>query len=323
MPGQPSGRSAAPPAPPVAADFPNGTNTGYRSAPGYPGSLHTCATPVRSNTTYKFCDFPGGVDVGSPSRQVVNVTFYGCDFHESSGDKLVGIWGDNITFDYSTFQPDVPAPPVSYSQSYQYGIEADGGWQTFVGKLTVTHSDFWGFGDAIDINGSTQAKPQVFRDNWIHDAADDGGVYHTDGIGTLAPGPGSGSYVVIDHNTIQSAGNTQGIAFQGGNFDHLTITGNLFGGWGYSICVVGGSYINFSGNTFSTLIAPTYGPLYTSDGFTGYPAPWQWRNNRWLVPAGAQWGLPGHNGWFWMPVAADHHGQADDTQFVSRTDYTG
>jgi hypothetical protein len=322
-------KSASPPVPsstsPGLAGFPNGANTGYRNAPGFPGSLHTCAIPIRSNTTYSFCDFVGGVAVGSPSHHVVNVTFYGCDFHVTRplGDKLVGIWGDNITFDYSSFQPDASAPPVSFSQSYQYGIEADGGWGTSVGKLTVSHSDFWGFGNAIDINGSTQANPQVFRDNWIHDAADNGGVYHTDGIGTLAPGPGSGSYLVIDHNTIESAGNTQGIAFQSGRYDHLTITGNLFGGWGYSICVVGGSYINFSGNTFSTLFAPTYGPLYTSTGFTGFPAPWQWRHNKWLVPADAQWGMPDHNGWFWMPVAANRHGEADDTQFVSRTDYAG
>jgi parallel beta helix pectate lyase-like protein len=323
----PSASSSSPArsAPPVETGFPNDTNTGYRNAPGYPGSLHTCATPIKSNTTYSFCKFVNGVNVGSPSQHVVNVTFYSCDFQDSTplAAMLVGIWGDNITFDYSSFQPDVSAPPVPYSRSYQYGIEADGGWNTSVGKLTVSHSDFWGFGDAIDINGSTRAKPQVFRDNWIHDAAEDGGVYHTDGIGTLGPGGGDGSYVVIDHNTIESAGNTQGIAFQSGHYDHLKITGNLFGGWGYSICVVGGSYINFSRNTFSTLVEPTYGPLYTSVGFTGFPAPWQWRDNKWLVPTGAQWGLRGHNGWFWMPVAGGRNGKANDSQFVSRIDYTG
>jgi hypothetical protein len=176
-----------------------------------------------------------------------------------------------------------------------------------VAQLTVTHSDFWGFADAIDIDGSTQAKPQVFSDNWIHDAAADGGVSHTDGIGTLS-GSGVGSYVTIHHNTIVSAANTQAIAFQGGHFDHFTITGNLLGGFGYTVAVIGGSYIDFSGNTFTTAIAPTYGPLYTTTGFTGNPAPWQWRNNLWHVPSGAQWGVAAHDGWFWMPVGGDRHG---------------
>src|ERR1017187_1165697 len=59
----PSASSSSPArsAPPVATGFPNGTNTGYRNAPGYPGSLHTCAAPTTSNTTYNFCNFVDGV----------------------------------------------------------------------------------------------------------------------------------------------------------------------------------------------------------------------------------------------------------------------
>ena len=212
---------------------PNSTNTGYRNAPGYPGSLHTCATPIQSNTTYSFCDFSGGVDVGSPTNHLSNVTFIGCRFH-GSGDVMVRLYGDNFTFNYDSFEPGVATPPVSHTQGYQYGIEANGGWATTVQQLTMTHNDIWGFANAIDTNGSTQAKPQVFRDNWIHDARDDGGgVDHVDGIGSL--NSGGMSYVVVDHNTIVSFGNTQGLAFQAGPYDHFTVTNNYFSGfWLYS-----------------------------------------------------------------------------------------
>jgi hypothetical protein len=55
----------------------NGTNTGYRNAPGYPGSLTKCSGPIQSNTTYRFCDFSGGLGIGSANDHPVNVTFYG------------------------------------------------------------------------------------------------------------------------------------------------------------------------------------------------------------------------------------------------------
>jgi hypothetical protein len=119
------------------------------------------------------------------------------------GGALVMVYGDNITFDYSSFEPGVSEPPTPYEQSYQYCIAANGAYDTYVEQMTVTHSGFWGFGNAIDTEGSTQAKPQVFRDNYIHDASEDSANddYHTDGIGDES-GHGYGSYVVIDHNTI-------------------------------------------------------------------------------------------------------------------------
>src|SRR5262249_22644252 len=162
----------------------------YKNAPDYPGSLTNCSgITVQSDHTYSFCDFAGSVLVGTRTNPVSNVKFYGSLFHGAT-DVLVLLYGDNITFDYTSFEPSVSSPPVSYAQGYQFGIQADGGWYAFVQKLTVVHSDFWGFGNAIDIAGSTQAKPQVFRDNWIHDARADGGIDHTDGIGTLS---GSGT----------------------------------------------------------------------------------------------------------------------------------
>jgi hypothetical protein len=194
----------------------------------------------------------------------------------------------------------VAAPPTPFNQSYQYGIAANGGYNTRAEKLTVSHSDFWGFGNAIDTYGSTQAKPHVFRDNYIHDAAEDGnGNYHTDGIGTLS-GNGTGSYMVLDHNTIASAGNTNGIAYQQGSYSNVTITNNLFSGFGYTIALwAPAPNTTFTGNTFSTMLKPVWGPLYPQSFWTSPGS--LWKNNKWLVPAGAAYGNPADSGKFWTP----------------------
>lgn len=287
----------------IPTGFPNNCTTGYKAAPDYPGSLTPFTGTIQSNTTYRFRDFSGGAEVGRSGSSVTNVTFYGCRFHGVAvEEKLVGLWGDNITFEYSSFEPNEPFVPntqVAYNKSYQYGIEADGSYGTYVGKLTVTNSDFWGFGNAIDIAGSTQAKPQVFRGNWIHDAANDGGSYHTDGIGTLS-GSGTGSYVVLDNNTIESPGNTNGIAFQQGSYSNFTITNNLIGGWGYAVALwAPAPNTTFTGNVFSTRLKPVFGPLYPQSFWTSSGS--VWKNNKWLVPAGAAYGNAADNGKFWTP----------------------
>lgn len=292
--------------------FPGPNNTGYKNAPGCVGITRTrFSGTIQSNQTYNCMDFPGGAFVGSSSNSVSNVTFYGARFYGVAvEDVLVALFGDNITFDYSSFEPGVSAPPVPYNQSYQYGIEADGGYNSHVGKLTVTNSDFWGFGNAIDIAGSTQAKPHVFRNNYIHDAAEDGGSYHTDGIGTLS-GSGTGSYVVLDHNTIESLGNTNGVAFQQGSYSNFTVTNNLFGGFGYTVAIwAPAANTVFTGNTFSTRIAAIYGPLYPQSFWTSNGS--VWKCNKWAVPSGSASGNPAQNGWYWLPQANP-----------SQTDYQG
>jgi hypothetical protein len=256
----------------VAAGIPstaaNNCNTGYKNAPDYPGSLTTFSGTIQSNHTYNFMKFTGGTFVGSSSTSLTNVTFHGCLF-SATGDINVAVFGDNITFDYSTFAPtNEPNPPISYNAGYQYGIEANGAYYAHVNQLTVTNSEFWGFANATDVGGSTQAKPQVFRNNYFHDARADGGVDHTDGIGQLDDGPKS-SYVVIDHNTIVSAGNTNGLAYQYGPYDHFSITDNYFSGFGYMLNVGGGngpSNTTFTGNTWGTNIQQIFGPWYSWSG---------------------------------------------------------
>jgi hypothetical protein len=312
-----------PDGPTTSIGWPDGTNTGYKHAPGYPGSL----TPwtggaIQSNQTYEFIDFAGGVDVGSMGSHLSNVTFRGCRFHGVAvGEKLVALYGDNITFDYCSFEPGVAAPPVPYNKSYQYGLTGNGSYYTVIQQLTVTHSDFWGFGNAIDCQGSTQAKPHVFRDNWIHDAsADNGGTYHTDGIGAES-GSGTGSYVVLDHNAIESVGNTNGVAYQAGHYDHFTITNNLLSGFGYTVALLGDApYTTFTGNTYSTRLKPDWGPLYPANFWTTTGS--KWRGNKWMVPSGAAWGNPAHDGWFWLPDTSANSGSSD-APFVSQTDFGG
>lgn len=293
--------------------FPGPNNTGYKNAPDCQGVQRTTFTgTLQSNTTYKCMDFPGGIFVGSSSADINNVTFYGCWFHGVNvGGALVALFGNNITFDYSSFTPNVSAPPVAYNQSYQYGIAANGGYYSHVGKLTVRNSDFWGFGNAIDITGSTQTGPHVFEHNYIHDAAEDGGgQYHTDGIGDES-GAGKGSYVVLHHNTIESVGNTNGVAFQQGVYSNFTVTDNLFGGFGYTVAIwAPAPNTIFTGNTFSTRIPAVYGPLYPQSFWTSSGS--VWKCNKWAVPDGATSGNPAQDGWYWIP-------QSDPSQ----TDYQG
>jgi hypothetical protein len=295
---------------------PGSTNTGYRNAPGYPGTLTPFTGSLRSNTTYSFKSFIGGIDVGTSSVALTGVKFFGCLF-KAAGDVLVRLYGDNHTFDYCSFEPNVAASPASYSSGYQYGLCANGGWYTNVGKLTVTNCDMWGFANGIDCIGSTQAKPHVFRNNWIHDARADGGVDHTDGIGFMG-GSGSSSYVVVDNNVIESVGNTNGIAWQGGTYDHFTITNNLISGWGYAVNISGTtSNMTFTDNVFSTRLKCDWGPLYPSSFWV--TAGSIWRRNKWMVPVGAAWGNPAHDGWFWRPTGGGS-GTASDTPYVSQVD---
>jgi len=264
------------PVPNIPAGFPNNCTTGYKAAPDYPGSLTNFSGTIQSGQTYKFKRFSGGTSVGSRNTPVSNVTFYGCLF-EATGDLNVALFGNNITFEYSTFAPTGErAPPISYNQGYQYGIEANGGYYSNVQRLTVSNSEFWGFANAIDVGGSNQANPHVYRGNYLHDARADGGVDHTDGIGEL--NGGSQSYVVIDNNTIIGNGNTNGIAYQSGPADHFTVTNNYLSGYGYMINIGGGNgpkNITFTDNVWGTNFQQAYGPWYSWSG-TGNI----WRNNK-------------------------------------------
>ena len=304
-----SSSAASAPAPSTRADS---TNTGYQNAPGYPGSLTTFSGTLASNTTYRFMYFPNGLAVGNASSAPSNVSFVGCLFASNATvDANVAVYGKNINFSYSTFAPlpnKASAPPLSYANGYQYGID-----QRNNAGLSVDHSDFWGWGNAIQIGSSSQANPVTVTNSYFHDARNDGGIDHTDAILENYGGAGFG-YMSFSGNTIVSAGNTNGLALQDGSgagYDHLTVTNNYFSGFGYTVNIGGHGTItnsSFTGNTFSNAVKAYYGPLY--DYHQGVNT--VWRNNRFETVAGGATPFPA-TGMYWWPTDSNGHS----------TDYTG
>lgn len=305
---------------PLRLPTPDASNTGYRNAPGYSGALTPWpGGPVAAGMTYAYYSFEGGQDIGTNADPIHgDVTFIGCRWF-SAGEALTRIYCDGtVTFSYSSHEPDgtVLAPPVSNALGYQFGVRNEG--TNTVGGITYDHCDMWGYANAIDVVGSSQALQQKFTNSWIHDARADGGTDHTDGIGSLQGF--SGSYLTIDHNNIQGLGNTNAIAFQGGTWDHMAVTRNLLGGYGYTVHINDTtSNILFTDNVFSTLYPVGFGPLY--DGAFATSAGSLWRRNKWLVPPGAAWGNPANNGKFWIPTAGNS--PTDDSIFVSSSDFAG
>lgn len=301
--------------------WPDATNTGYRNAPGYPGSLTTYSSgAIQSNTTYQYQVFPGGMSIGDSGTHPVNVTFVGCRFISNNlEDANVAVYGDNITFSYCSFEPSaVAAPPTTYNQGYQYGID-----HRYDGKLTVSHCDFWGFGNGIQIGFSSQAEPLTVSDSWFHDARDDGGVDHTDGILENYGGPNY-SYMTIHHNTIISFGNTNGIALQNGNgqgYDHLTVTNNYVSGFGYTLNVggdgSGNTNVICTDNVLSDQLQPQIGFLYGWNDGSGN----LWRRNTLDLPNPPGW--PNNGAWGPAITQADQGRYYYPDGTAHATDYPG
>jgi hypothetical protein len=294
--------------------FPDAADTGYVHAPGYPGSLTDCSrVTIRSNTTYRFCDFTDGLDIGSSGSSPTNVTFVGCRF--ASNDMLdadVADYGSDITISYSTFEPStVPASaeptspyaaPVARNMSYQYGLD-----QRHAGALTIDHSDFWGFAEAVQIGYSSRTGPVTISNTWIHNPRDPGGSDsstddHTDGI---LENYGGLSYMTFDHDSIIGDGNTQALALQGSApYDHITVTDNYFSGYGYMICIgahTPDTNVVFTDNVWGTDFEPGFGPMYDDDSFTTPGLGGVWKGNTIQVAPGTSWMAAGNNHLYWWP----------------------
>lgn len=297
--------------------WPDATTTGYTAWPGYTGSLldYSGAEPIpigQSGATFEGLRFDGGIAIGSTLSRPTGVTFRGCLF-EATAPNLANVtdYGNSTTFEYCTFRPHVAGPPVSFAESYQFGVNHRG-----LG-LNIRRCHFWGFGNAIQLDQSSNAaNPVVIESSYMHDAADQANdTYHHDGILSSNGGPGI-THLTIRGNTIISGGNTNGIALQvdPGNpayYSDVTITGNLVSGWGSTVNLggdgVGNQRMVFTDNTLSTLIAPVFRELYGWSGGSGN----LWRRNRWLVPPGGAYGNPTDSGKYWTPTG------------VSATDWTG
>jgi hypothetical protein len=185
----------------------------------------------------------------------------------------------------------------------------------------MDHNDVWGNAGMEMVTGYP-GRPSTWTNNYIHDMADNdtstfngssGTPYHHDGIGPQSEG--NGGPMVIDHNTIASLGNTNGIALQGqGIYDHISVTNNYISGWGYAVSIGtinNATNITFKDNIFSAELKGLYGPLYgnfwggTAKGST-------WRNNLYQVRSGddnASFSAA-TNGKYWWP--SDDTGHASD-----------
>lgn len=312
--------------PPAAFPGPDGASApwtvrvGYQNSPGYPGSLTPSSlgyTGLVTGTTYKYLDFTADEMRGI---QTSNVTFIGCRFltndvgDASAAGSFSGSWPNctNVTFSYCTFGSSVTNPPVAYGQGNQYCID-----QRYIGGLTVDHCDMWGFGEAIELNGSSAAHPTQITNNYIHDcSADGGGIYHVDGI--LSNNGGTGvQYVTVSGNTIViQPENTNCIGFQavGGGalpYSNLTITNNYISGDNTSVDVGGHTgtactNITFTGNVMGSDYKPNNTFIYDGTGFTGPGSIWS--GNKFYVPASspfsspsAAWLAAGNSGLYWYP----------------------
>jgi len=326
----PSAKPSATASSPASAPsgFPNASDTGYENAPGYPGQLTNCSGNIQSNTTYRYCNFPDGLAIGSAKSHPANVTFIGCRFASNAvADANVADYGSNIVFSYSTFEPNTApagvgptspyASPMANGQGYQYGID-----QRYQGALTVENADFWGFAQAIEFGYSSQSQPLVVTNSWIHNPRAPGGVDHTDGILENYGGVG---YMVFNHNSIVGDGNTNALALQGSStYTHVTITNNYFSGYGYMVnsgSDTRSTNMVFTGNVWGTDFKPAWGPLYGGAMYNTPGLGGVWANNKIDVQSGTTWMAAGNNGLYWWP---NDSLPGNSSQIIGhRTDYPG
>jgi hypothetical protein len=336
------------------------TNTGYLRHPSWPGSFtggtNSSGPTYTTGQTINFVDFTNGAQAGNSGTPANNVTFNGCRFQFSANVSNQGdatsfhclLYGDNITFNYCTFQPFVSNYPteltgeeisgdtssyVEYGKSYQYALVGDGAYSTSVQKLTVSHCDLWGFGNAFQLAGSTVAKPHVVDTCWFHHGGDPFVVntspnqFHND-CWLVNDGNYHGAQLL--NSTMEIWGNTNLLAWQGaGAYNDSIITNNQFSGDQESVALSAtgtSARITFTDNVFSTRIGRSVGsgrPLRSwavSDSGSGS----LWRRNTYKVAGsantgnypGANWGSPSWNGQFWHPGD-------DDTTGGHASDYTG
>ncbi|NUT04796.1 MAG: hypothetical protein HOV76_15080 [Hamadaea sp.] len=293
--------------------WPDFSNTGYARTPANAGGLGKGAYPG------KLKDHAAGMSASKPLRlefpdnSVIafqrflalkvtiygdNLTFIGCLFEGTiPNDNLVQIYADtSITFRYSTFKPasyarppgnngkvsSAPAPP---------GTPFDKSWQlvtTMNGAVaTMDHNDIWG-NAGLEMTTGRPGKPSRWTNNYLHDLADTAhDEYHHDGIGPQSEG--DGGPMIVDHNTIASLGNTNGLALQGtGVYDHVSFTNNYVSGWGYAVCIGtrnNATNITVTGNVFSAELSQLYGFNYGGI-WGGRSRGSTWRNNRLQVRSG-------------------------------------
>lgn len=285
--------------------WPDFSNTGYKNTPANAEGLGLSAY---SKLTDYSSDMGADktIEVTYPDNSVIsythflaqkviingdNLTFIGCLFEGTNpADNLVQIYANSrVNFYYSTFKPSSfdmpPGNDGSVSSAHNSpGTPFDKSWQlaTTMNEAVVhmDHNDIWGNAGLEMVTGFPN-NPSTWTNNYIHDAADTANdVYHHDGIGPQSEG--NGGPMLIDHNTIASLGNTNGLALQGdGVYDHITFTNNYVSGYGYTLAfgiLDNATNLTFTGNIFSAELNNMFGPVY-SNYWGGTARGSTWRNN--------------------------------------------
>jgi hypothetical protein len=319
-----------------------GNPVGFAAAPGFPGSLTLWPGGALTNgQTYSFFDFVNNFPV---ANGVSNITFIGCRFQSNSASFNVRLTNTtNIHFSYCSIVPLVsqhPSPThpgvwpsagtgqpvdginaaqfppymIPGEDSYTYGLRMDGA--TGCAGTVIDHCDFWGGAIGPDFEGALDC---VVTDCWIHDQANPiPRDYHTNGasyVGSL----GGRSNIRIEHCTIASLGNTNGIGFQAATspYSNIVVKNNYLSGFGYCVdmchLVAGNNNMEFSGNTLATDVRWAFGPLYadfTSQFNLANPTN-KWSGNVLRVMAGTSAGASStfpftsaDNGKFILPSSA-------------------
>jgi len=109
------------------------------------------------------------------SNHVSNVTFYGCRFHGVAvNESLVKLYGDNITFDYSSFERVYQLHQRHLIRVISTGLQQ---MELLYNSTTVDSNSFrlLGFGNAIDTNRVNTSQAASYSEIMDHDAANDGG----------------------------------------------------------------------------------------------------------------------------------------------------
>ena len=312
-----------------------------------------------TGTTIYYAHFKGKIGIGYTSGD--NLTFVGCLFEcglgSGTGDCCYLYTNTKVTFKFCTWKPGAYGAPLGYvsgssanttdAASVDYGTNHVNSYEGPVtvaanastgqngnAQIIMDHCEWWGCGGGCQFGGGnvSAANPHTFTNNYIHDYADPWSTagttngYHHDGIGPDSAG-GDG-YVLIDHNTIASMGNTNAIALQGNSYHNIIVTNNYISGWGMQLSI--GASGNSAGDTNCIITDNiTSGELLgvndTAYGGNGAFAPNYdanlpgtaagntWRRNRWQVRSGdPSWSLASH-GQYWWPTDDNAHA----------TDYTG
>lgn len=281
-----------------------GNLVGYANAPGYLGSLTPHATTgfvsgtADARRVYSFLDIDAGSSGTTFGAGLDYIDFYGCRFQSNLTDYYnVGVvGGTNIRFYYCSFTPRATfytSPPgytwpsagagvhsttfvddvncVPFSKGYQYGIFCS------TGPGLIDHCDIWGGANLVDFH----CDGWTLQESHLHDARNDAGTDHTDGVGYLNGGTPPHN-ITVDHNTIASLGNANGVAFQAATSAYvgLSITHNFISGFGLSLDPGHGATgnsgnVTVTDNTFGTHVPAFFGPVYADFSSQFTAATWQ------------------------------------------------